>query len=111
MRTARRRCTRRRLDDLKGCPDGRLILVTAISPTQAGEGKTTTTIGLSDALNRIGRRTVTCLRERDRISNALARNIGHFLMNGEFHGQARAGHLTGSTRLSSRSRWFDCRAR
>ena len=44
-------------------PDGKLILVTAISPTPAGEGKTTTTIGLGDALNRIGRRTVVCLRE------------------------------------------------
>ncbi len=42
---------------------GRLVLVTAISPTPAGEGKTTTTIGLGDALNLIGRRTVICLRE------------------------------------------------
>ena len=42
---------------------GKLILVTAISPTPAGEGKTTTTIGLGDALNRLGRRTVICLRE------------------------------------------------
>ena len=42
---------------------GRLVLVTAISPTPAGEGKTTTTIGLGDALNRVGRRTVICLRE------------------------------------------------
>ena len=44
-------------------PDGRLVLVTAISPTPAGEGKTTTTVGLGDALNRIGRRAVICLRE------------------------------------------------
>jgi formate--tetrahydrofolate ligase len=44
-------------------PDGRLILVTAISPTPAGEGKTTTLIGLGDALNRIGKRTAICLRE------------------------------------------------
>ena len=43
--------------------DGKLILVTAISPTPAGEGKTTTTIGLGDALNRIGRKTTMCLRE------------------------------------------------
>jgi formate--tetrahydrofolate ligase len=42
---------------------GRLILVTAISPTPAGEGKTTTTIGLGDALTRIGRKTLICLRE------------------------------------------------
>jgi formate--tetrahydrofolate ligase len=44
-------------------PDGKLILVTAINPTPAGEGKTTTTIGLGDALNRIGRKTIICLRE------------------------------------------------
>ncbi|MEX2479777.1 MAG: formate--tetrahydrofolate ligase [Gammaproteobacteria bacterium] len=43
--------------------DGKLVLVTAISPTPAGEGKTTTTVGLGDAMNRIGRRTVMCLRE------------------------------------------------
>ncbi|MBS0364287.1 MAG: formate--tetrahydrofolate ligase [Proteobacteria bacterium] len=44
-------------------PDGRLVLVTAISPTPAGEGKTTTTVGLGDALNRLGKRTMVCLRE------------------------------------------------
>jgi len=44
-------------------PDGELVLVTGISPTPAGEGKTTTTIGLGDALRRIGRRTMICLRE------------------------------------------------
>jgi formate--tetrahydrofolate ligase len=44
-------------------PRGRLILVTAISPTPAGEGKTTTTVGLGDALNRIGKKTMICLRE------------------------------------------------
>ena len=43
--------------------DGTLILVTAITPTPAGEGKTTTTVGLSDALNRIGKRAIACLRE------------------------------------------------
>ncbi len=43
--------------------DGKLILVTAISPTPAGEGKTTTTIGLSDALNRIGKHSMVCMRE------------------------------------------------
>ena len=42
---------------------GKLILVTAINPTPAGEGKTTTSVGLADALNRIGRKTVLCLRE------------------------------------------------
>ncbi len=51
------------LDSLKGRPDGKLILVTAISPTPAGEGKTTTTVGLGDALNRIGKKTVIALRE------------------------------------------------
>ena len=44
-------------------PDGKLILVTAISPTPAGEGKTTTTVGLGDGLNRIGKRAAICLRE------------------------------------------------
>jgi formate--tetrahydrofolate ligase len=43
--------------------DGKLILVTAINPTPAGEGKTTTTVGLGDGLNRIGKRAVICLRE------------------------------------------------
>ncbi|MBY0468219.1 MAG: formate--tetrahydrofolate ligase [Burkholderiaceae bacterium] len=51
------------LDSLKGRHDGKLILVTAISPTPAGEGKTTTTVGLGDALNRIGKKAMICLRE------------------------------------------------
>ncbi|MFN5446331.1 MAG: formate--tetrahydrofolate ligase [bacterium] len=51
------------VDSLKNKPNGKLILVTAISPTPAGEGKTTTTVGLGDALNRIGKKTVICLRE------------------------------------------------
>jgi formate--tetrahydrofolate ligase len=48
---------------LEGKPDGKLILVTAISPTPAGEGKTTTTVGLGDALNHIGKKAIMCLRE------------------------------------------------
>ncbi|MGH8711678.1 MAG: formate--tetrahydrofolate ligase, partial [Burkholderiales bacterium] len=51
------------VDSLKNKPDGKLILVTAITPTPAGEGKTTTTVGLGDALNRIGKKAVICLRE------------------------------------------------
>jgi formate--tetrahydrofolate ligase len=51
------------LEGVSNKPDGKLILVTAISPTPAGEGKTTTTVGLGDALNKIGKRTVICLRE------------------------------------------------
>ena len=51
------------VESLKDNPDGKLILVTAISPTPAGEGKTTTTVGLGDALNRIGKKTMICLRE------------------------------------------------
>jgi formate--tetrahydrofolate ligase len=51
------------LNKLKNNKDGKLILVTAISPTPAGEGKTTTTVGLSDALNYIGKKTMICLRE------------------------------------------------
>ncbi len=51
------------VESLKGKPDGKLILVTAISPTPAGEGKTTTTVGLGDAMNRIGKNALICLRE------------------------------------------------
>ncbi len=51
------------LKTLESRPDGRLILVTAVSPTPAGEGKTTTTVGLGDGLNRIGKRAVIALRE------------------------------------------------
>jgi Formyltetrahydrofolate synthetase len=48
---------------LRDRPDGKLILVTAINPTPAGEGKTTTTVGLGDGLNRIGKRAIVCIRE------------------------------------------------
>ena len=51
------------LESLKDRPDGKLVLVTAISPTPAGEGKTTTTVGLGDALNHIGKRAIIALRE------------------------------------------------
>src|SRR3984957_453719 len=51
------------IKSLEDRPDGRLILVTAISPTPAGEGKTTTTVGLGDALNHIGKKAMICLRE------------------------------------------------
>jgi formate--tetrahydrofolate ligase len=51
------------VDSLKDRRNGKLILVTAISPTPAGEGKTTTTVGLGDALNHIGKKAVICLRE------------------------------------------------
>jgi formate--tetrahydrofolate ligase len=47
----------------RGGKDGKLILVTAINPTPAGEGKTTTTVGLGDGLNRIGKKAITCIRE------------------------------------------------
>ena len=50
-------------DKVKDRPDGKLVLVTAINPTPAGEGKTTTSIGLTDALNRIGKKAVVALRE------------------------------------------------
>ncbi len=53
------------LDYLRACdkPNGKLILVTAITPTPAGEGKTTTTVGLADGLKRIGKNVVVALRE------------------------------------------------
>src|SRR5690348_2968141 len=51
------------ISTLQGKKDGKLVLVTAISPTPAGEGKTTTTVGLGDALNEIGKKAMICLRE------------------------------------------------
>jgi formate--tetrahydrofolate ligase len=51
------------VEQLQGRPDGKLILVTAMTPTPAGEGKTTTTVGLGDALNRLGKKAVICIRE------------------------------------------------
>jgi formate--tetrahydrofolate ligase len=51
------------IKSLNGKPDGKLILVTAITPTPAGEGKTTTTVGLGDGLNRIGKKATICIRE------------------------------------------------
>jgi formate--tetrahydrofolate ligase len=51
------------IETLKDKPDGKLILVTAITPTPAGEGKTTTSVGLNDGLNKIGKKSIVCLRE------------------------------------------------
>ena len=51
------------LDTLKDKPNGKLVLVTAITPTPAGEGKTTTSVGLNDGLNKIGKKSIVCLRE------------------------------------------------
>src|SRR5258708_22875936 len=69
------------IKSLERRPDGKLILVSAITPTPAGEGKTTTTVGLGDALNHIGKRAAICLREP---------SLGPcFGMKG---GAARAGH-------------------
>jgi formate--tetrahydrofolate ligase len=51
------------IESLQDRPDGKLILVTAISPTPAGEGKTTTSVGLHDGLSRIGKKSIVCLRE------------------------------------------------
>ena len=48
---------------IKNTKDGKLILVTAITPTPAGEGKTTTSVGLNDGLNKIGKKAIVCLRE------------------------------------------------
>ena len=59
----RRRSTLDYVAPLKDRPNGKLILVTAITPTPAGEGKTTTTVGLGDALNHIGKKAIICLRE------------------------------------------------
>ena len=51
------------LNEMQDTPDGKLILVTAISPTPAGEGKTTTSVGLADAMHRLGKKTIVALRE------------------------------------------------
>ena len=51
------------LDSIQDRPDGKLILMTAVSPTPAGEGKTTTSVGLGDGLNKIGKKAAICLRE------------------------------------------------
>ena len=51
------------IESLADKPDGKLILVTAITPTPAGEGKTTTTVGLGDGLNKIGKKAMICIRE------------------------------------------------
>ena len=51
------------IKSLENKPDGKLILVTAMTPTPAGEGKTTTTVGLGDGLNAIGKKAIVCLRE------------------------------------------------
>lgn len=51
------------IESLNDKPDGKLILVTAITPTPAGEGKTTTTVGLGDGLNKIGKKAMICIRE------------------------------------------------
>jgi formate--tetrahydrofolate ligase len=51
------------IKSLENKPDGKLVLVTAMTPTPAGEGKTTTTVGLGDALNEIGKKAIICLRE------------------------------------------------
>ena len=51
------------IKSLKSRPNGKLILVSAITPTPAGEGKTTTTVGLTDALNQIGKKAMLCIRE------------------------------------------------
>jgi formate--tetrahydrofolate ligase len=55
--------SQRFINSVQGRPNGKLVLVTAINPTPAGEGKTTTTVGLGDGLNRIGKRAAVCIRE------------------------------------------------
>lgn len=55
--------SREKWQQVKECPDGKLVLVTAINPTPAGEGKTTISIGLAEALNKMGKKTIVALRE------------------------------------------------
>ncbi len=63
MATTRPRSREQFIKSLGDRPNGKLVLVTAITPTPAGEGKTTTTVGLGDGLNRIGKTAAVCLRE------------------------------------------------
>ena len=58
---------------IKDNPDGKLILVTAINPTPAGEGKTTTSVGLGQAFGHLGKKAIVALRERWRISTFISR--------------------------------------
>ena len=51
------------IESLNKNKDGKLVLVSAITPTPAGEGKTTTSVGLSDGLNKLGKKSIVCLRE------------------------------------------------
>jgi formate--tetrahydrofolate ligase len=99
------------IDSLKDQPDGKLILVTAISPTPAGEGKTTTTVGLGDALNLIGKRAVIALREPSlgpvfgmkggATGGGLAQVVPmediNLLFTGDFHAIALANNLLAAT--------------
>jgi formate--tetrahydrofolate ligase len=99
------------VNSLEGRPEGKLILVTAISPTPAGEGKTTTTVGLGDALNHIGKKALIALREpslgpvfglkggatgggRAQVVPMEDINL-HF--NGDFHAVAAAHNLLAAT--------------
>jgi formate--tetrahydrofolate ligase len=99
------------VNSLQGRPEGKLILVTAISPTPAGEGKTTTTVGLGDALNQIGKKALIALREpslgpvfglkggatgggRAQVVPMEDINL-HF--NGDFHAVAAAHNLLAAT--------------
>ncbi len=86
------------IDGLAGRPDGKLILVTAINPTPAGEGKTTTTVGLGDGLNRIGKRAVVCIREA-----SLGPNFG--MKGGGCGRRIRAGRADGGDEPSLHRRF------
>ena len=67
------------LEKLKDRKDGKLILVTAISPTPAGEGKTTTTVGLGDGLNYIGKKAMICLNQVRMVIHQLLASYLHLL--------------------------------
>ncbi len=75
---------------LKDKPDGKLILVTAITPTPAGEGKTTTTVGLTDGLNHIGKKALCCLREPS--AGTMLRRQGRRRRRRLCAGRADGGH-------------------
>ena len=76
------------INSVQGREDGKLVLVTAINPTPAGEGKTTTTVGLGDGLNRIGKNAMVCIREA-----SLGPNFG--MKGGAAARWSRAGRADG----------------
>ena len=97
------------LDTLKDKPEGKLILVTAITPTPAGEGKTTTSVGLNDGLNKIGKKSIVCLREPSlgSTSTFATTHLCHLHMLLQMH---ETHEQPGCVKFSVDVRWETCKA-